>query len=189
MSPLRWSFPGFPDEQEVLRFHYGIIEISTLSYDDLLSTNRPALLAFIPLTRDGANQTCVEQMSKALRTVPGGEDIEMIGLTIAALAFKRKEMFLDLEWLQRRFKKMHDIMRESPMYDWIQAEGIEKGRAEALESLRDLLVSAVKMRFPELETLAVIYVQSIQDQSLLHDMIKQVWSAADLTQVQKLLQE
>jgi hypothetical protein len=45
------------------------------------------------------------------------------------------------------------------------------------------------MRFPELEALAVIYVQSIQDQSLLHDMIKRVWSVADLTQVQKLLQE
>jgi predicted transposase YdaD len=205
MSPLRWSLPGFPDDQEILRFHYGVIEISTLSYDDLLSTNRPALWAFMPLTRDGANQLCVEQMFKALQTVPDGEDIRVIGATIAALIFKRKNMPEDLKWLRRRFQQMHDIMRESPMFDWIKAEGIEegirvgreegiqigieKGRAVALEGLRDALILAVQMRFPDLEPVARGYAQNIQDQALLSDIAKRVWNASDLTQAEKLLQE
>jgi predicted transposase YdaD len=91
---------------------------------------------------------------------------------------------------------MHDIMRESPVYDWIQAEGIEKGmqaglekgRAEALEVLRESLVLAVQMRFPELEAVAKSYVQAIQDRALLHERIKQVWHAADMEQARTLLQ-
>jgi hypothetical protein len=135
---------------------------------------------------------------------PMEADVIWINFVVDSLYFKRNNMVQELEQLHREYLQMHDILCCSSWYtqfkaeifeeefkkDFEQARGevLREGLGESLEILRDLLVSAVQMRFPELEALTVIYVQSNQGQSLLHDMIKQVWSATDIEQARKLLQ-
>jgi predicted transposase YdaD len=56
-----------------------------------------------------------------------------------------------MEWFKRRFSMFQDILRESPIYQEIVEQGLEKGR---IQEQREMLIRLVQMRFPELLALA-----------------------------------
>src|SRR5690242_3273385 len=69
-----------------------------------------------------------EQMFARLQA-SGQTDLLAIGSTLASLVFRR-EHSPDLDWLFRRLRAMHDILRESPFYQEILEEGRQEGREE-----------------------------------------------------------
>src|SRR5579872_6989573 len=118
---------------------------------------QPGLLPLLPLTKGGIKKEVTEQMFARLQA---SEQIDLlaIGSTLASLVFSR-EHSSDLEWLHRRLRAMHDILRESPYYQEILQEGYQEGLEEGLEEgvlkgklegQRETLLAIVQFRFPKI---------------------------------------
>lgn len=170
-SPLIWDAP---DGEEVLEFHFLNIELSKLSFEDILHTKQAALLPLLSLSKGGASRDGVKRMFREIQQTDEIDDtrkaeLELLGYTLAALVFRRNSK-ADQEWLIRRFQEMHDRLRESPIYQEILREGIREGIEEGLEkgrldSARNMLLRFVDARFHILKGLA-------QEQALLIEDVK-----------------
>jgi predicted transposase YdaD len=127
-SPLIWTAPGEPEEQ--VRFSYGNIEMWKWQPEELLRLKHLELLPFLPLTQGGAERVIVEEMLGRL----SGEhhrEIAAIAYLFAFRIFQKLKRDDDLEWLERKFRNMNDILRESPLYQQIVAEGEASGDGHA----------------------------------------------------------
>lgn len=173
-SPLSWIVPT---GQEVLQFHYQSIELKALLPEEVLQTGLTGLLPLLPLTKNGARREIVETMfgrllaAKKIELVP-------IGYTLASLAFSRENPG-DQDWLFRRFHEMHDILRETPIYQEILKEGREEGLEQGLqrgqlEALRQAVVEVVVERFPRLVRLTKKQVALIEDPEVLRHVLVKV---------------
>ena len=112
---------GLPNGEEVVRFHYRSIELGKLVAGELLQTGLVGLLPLLPLTQDGARREVVEEMITGLVSAEKTESL-WIGYALASKVLKD-----DLKWLKRRFAMLEDILRDTPVYKEVLAEGMEKG--------------------------------------------------------------
>lgn len=178
-SPLIWKIPT---GKEVLEFHFESIELGDISPIELISIGQPGLLPLLPLTKDGANRKIAETMFTELEAA-GKAELIPIGGTLASYMFSKKNTN-DLDWLQRRLRSMHDIIRESPYYQEILKEGLEEGREEGLEkgfkkgreegqleALRQTVMDIVVERFPKLLRIARKQVTFTEDPVALRHVI------------------
>lgn len=162
MSPL---IRGLPNGEEVVRFHYRSIELGKLVAGELLQTGLVGLLPLLPLTKDGARREVVEEMISGLVSAEKTESL-WIGYALASRAMKD-----DLQWLKRRFAMLEDILRETPVYQEVLAEGEEKGREEGkLEAQRQTLLDIVQERFPAIARLAKRQADAIKDPEVLRHL-------------------
>ncbi|HEX3640954.1 MAG TPA: hypothetical protein VHV10_06670 [Ktedonobacteraceae bacterium] len=162
--PLCWPTLGKHNGEESI-FDYGNTEMWKKLPEDLISLEHMELLPLLPLTQGGMQREVVEYMFALL---PGEQyrQLAMMGFLFAALAFRRARHYSDQEWLERRFSHMHEILRESPAYQWILDEGIEEGiqrgiqqgvqqgREEGILAMQQAAINMVIARFAELESLA-----------------------------------
>ena len=65
---------------------------------------------------------------------------------------------------------MHDILRETPIYQEI----LKEGREEGLEALRRAIVDVITQRFPKLARLAKKQVVIVEDPELLRQVLVKV---------------
>src|SRR5436305_533462 len=200
-----------PDGKEILRFHYETLELGEMRCEDLFEKNLRGLLPLIPLCENGARREVVEHIIALLTT---NDDTmttrELLALTslFASLAFTSSE---DQQWLDRRFKMLDDILRETPMYKSIErrareealVEGREKGREEGreegrekgheeerqlrLSSLRQKLLMLQHKRFPQLSQLASKRVAQITRPDILEDLMVKLALAQDSDEAQEAL--
>src|SRR6266571_7306090 len=153
---------GLPNGEEVVRFHYRSIELGKLAAGELLQTGLVGLLPLLPLTKDGARREVVEEMISGLISAEKTESL-WIGYALASRVLKD-----DLKWLKRRFAMLEDILRDTPVYQEVLAEGEEKGREEGkLEAQRQTLLDVVQERFPAIVRLAKQQADAIQDPEVL----------------------
>jgi len=172
--PLSWPMPG-EHNREMLRFHYGNTAMWKKSPDDLLRLGHMELLTMLPLTRGGMERDVVEMMFTHLM----GEQyrhLATIGFLFAALAFRHSKRYSDQEWLERRYNHMHDILRESPAYQWILDEGREEGRAEGLlqgsqQGSQQAAITIVVTRFADLEEVARTRITAVGNLERLQHLI------------------
>ena len=94
---------------------------------------------------------------------------------------------------------MHDILRESPVYEWILAEGFEKGEMKGIEKgiekgiaqgvaqMRQAVVEIVQERFASLADFAVELVVTINDLDQLRRLVVKISSAQGTEQVRQIL--
>ena len=209
-SPLRITLP---DGQTVHEFHFENIEIGQLSPDDIVNMDNIALLPLMPLTNNGTNRSELLRMFSELRkrniqTETPITDLELIGYTLASLVLSKKKEKIDLEWLIRRFREMHDILRDTPIFQEILREGLaegrelgieqgkelgrEQGREQGisegkLEAFRHVLLIWIEKRFPSLTTLAQEQVTRIQDIQVLDDMIAEMSVAQTIEDASSIL--
>ena len=122
----------------------------------------------------------------------GKPDLAVIGYSLASFAFRR-ENNTGLDSLVRRFREMHDILRESPIYQEILREGREEGREQGreeglqkgqLEALSQAVVDIVQERFPKLVRLTKKQVAVVKDVALLRQLIVKVSMAQDMEEAQ-----
>jgi predicted transposase YdaD len=99
--------------------------------------------------------------------------LELIGFTLASLVLKRTNT-PDLNWLLRRYREMHDILRESPIYQEILQEGREEELQKRLSSLRSMLVTFAQARSAKLQRLAQEQGILITDPRILEDLTTKV---------------
>jgi hypothetical protein len=185
-----WTAPG---DNEVLRFHFLSIEMGKLTPEDILQTQQTGLYPLLPLTKGGAERQEVERMFRELGGT-GQTELELIGFTLASLVFRQKNG-ADQNWLIRRFQQMHDMIRETPIYQLILQEGREEGLEEGIEkgiekgieqgliegiekgqrnALRQAVIDVVQERFPKLVRLAKKQVIVIEDIALLRHLVVKV---------------
>ena len=129
----------------------------------------------------------VDQQSK--------QEAEFIAYTLASLVLKRKNS-LDLDWLLRSFRRMYDIIRESPIYQEILSEGLEKGREEGLtqglekgrlEAVRATLTNVVQRLFPDLASLAQQQAALMDNPKIVDDLILKMIQASSVEEARTLL--
>jgi len=84
-----------------------------------------------------------------------------IGYALASRVLKD-----DLKWLKRRFAMLEDILRDTPVYQEVLAEGMEKG----LEAQRQTLLDIVQERFPAIARLAKRQADVIEDPEVLRHL-------------------
>jgi predicted transposase YdaD len=173
-SPLSWIVPT---GQEVLQFQYLSVELKVLLPEEVLQTGLTGLLPLLPLTKNGARREIVETMFSRLLAAKKIELVP-IGCTLASLAFSRENPS-DQDRLFRRFHEMHDILRETPIYQEILKEGREEGLEQGLqrgqlEALRQAVVEIVVERFPRLVRLTKKQVALIEDPEVLRHVLVKV---------------
>ena len=82
---------------------------------------------------------------------------------------------------------MHDVLRDTPIYQMIlqegREEGIEKGRKEILEFQRMGVLNLVEARFPALKKLAKEQVAQIESPQVLVDLMVKVSLTQSLEEV------
>ncbi len=154
---------------------------------------------FVDLVSPGAQY--VQQRPEKLRNWQ--LDLKLVGFTLASLVFNRKKSKLDWKWLQKRFKHMHDILRESPIYQLIlkegrqegrqkgrqegRKEGRQEGREEGLKALRQSITDVVQIRFPDLVGLTQQHVAEIQDPDGLRRLTVEMVKAQSLEDARQAL--
>jgi predicted transposase YdaD len=165
--------PGEPNKDRV-RFEYGNTAMWKKSPEDLLGLKHMELLPLLPLTRGGTKREIVEYMFAHL----AGEQYHQLatmGFLFATLAFRQAKCQSDQEWLERRFKHMHDILRESPAYQWIleegREEGIQQGMQQGIQAMQQAAINVVAARFAELESLARARITAVSNLERLQHLI------------------
>jgi predicted transposase YdaD len=152
---------GLPNGDEVVRFHYRSIELGKLAAGELLQTGLVGLLPLLPLTKDGARREVVEEMISGLISADKTESL-WIGYALASRVLKD-----DLNWIKRRFAMLEDILRDTPVYQEVLAEGKELGLEKGLEAQRQTLLDIVQERFPAIARLAKRQADTIKDPDVL----------------------
>ena len=176
--PLCWPTPGKRNEEESV-FDYGNTEMWKKLPEDLISLEHMELLPLLPLTQGGMQREVVEYMFTRL---PGEQyrQLATMGFLFAALAFRRARRQGDQEWLERRFSHMHEILRESPAYQWILDEGIEEGIQRGIQQgmqqgmqqgTQQAVINMITARFPELESLARARITAVSNLERLQHLI------------------
>jgi predicted transposase YdaD len=164
--PISPFIRGLPTGEEVVRFHYRSIELGKLAAGELLQTGLVGLLPLLPLTKDGARREVVEEMISGLVSAEKTESL-WIGYALAS-----RVLIDDLKWLKRRFAMLEDILRDTPVYQEVLAEGLEQGLEKGikegkLEAQRQTLLDIVEERFPEIVRLAKRQADTIEDPEVL----------------------
>ncbi|HWS84577.1 MAG TPA: hypothetical protein VN207_10000 [Ktedonobacteraceae bacterium] len=199
-SPLLWTQPGEPPGQEAerIRFSYEVIELWKIRHEVLLDLGHAALAPLLPLTDGGVTREIVVIMFDRLADEQYHQ-FALIGFTFASIRFRQLEQYSDLEWLGRKFRHMHDIIRESPVYAWILEEGEAKGEvkgiakglaqgvAQGIAQTRQTIVEFVQEHFPALAQLAEEVVATIDNQAQLVRLTAKLGSAQDVEQARKIL--
>ncbi len=79
---------------------------------------------------------------------------------------------------------MHDLFRETPLFEEAFHEGIEKGQ---LQALNDFVVTIVARRFPDLAPLAKSHVARWQERAHLERLLDSLLMAHDEQEAEILL--
>ena len=146
------------------------------------------LYPLLPLTKGGATRKIITWMLDLL----SGEhhrEFALIGYTFATRTFQLLKQDSDLQWLKERFRHMDDILRESPVYEWILTEGREEEKAQGLAQMRHTIVDFVQECFPELVQMAGEVVATIDNLPQLGRLSIKLGGAQSTEQVRKILLE
>jgi len=164
-SPLERRFI---DERVVHRFYFQTIKLWEVPAELLLRTGWLGLFPLVVLARGGKRLDIVQQTIDHLALE---QEYDLLAITemLGGLVFKEGP---DYEAFKRRFRMLHDLLSESPIYQEIFGEGVEKGlqvgvEKGRLEAQSGMLLNIVKLRFPELQELAQQQADTIQDASVL----------------------
>lgn len=191
-SPLTLDFLGVYD---VITFNYLSVEIAQLTPESFLDSNQIGLLPLVSLTKGGTNREVIQRMFREIQSLEDIEekdrqDVEFIAFTLASLVLKRTNVN-DIEWLKRSFHRMHDIIKESPIYQEVLQEGedrglqrgiqqglqrgLQQGRQEGeLIASRKMLLVLVQARSAKMLEQARIQAEQIENQTILEDLITKI---------------
>lgn len=180
-SPLRWTLP---DDRQVLRFDYQIIELAKVPTDELRQKDLKGLLPLLILTQGGATHEVVEEVITKLVT---SEQQELLPITelLSSLVFTSGP---DKEWILWRFSQMQNILRETWAYQEMTQEARKEGREEGkLEGLRRAILKIVQKRFPEMADVTQKQIEDITNSASLEDLLVNISSAQDLQEALQAL--
>ncbi|GHO98282.1 hypothetical protein KSF_083300 [Reticulibacter mediterranei] len=170
------------DGRDGLIFHYEVIILRNIPYQDLLASARRGIWPLIAFAKGGKRPEVVDTVLTRFASEPNEMTRELLSLTalFASLAFTDPQ---DRRWLERRLAMLEDILSEAPLYKSLIARGEEEGREKEREkqllSLRTTLIDLFQESFPQLSVLAQEKLPVISDPDVLQKLIVRVARARD----------
>ena len=147
------------------------------------------LLPLVTLTQGGKQPEAVNTMITRLAEAQEW-DLLAISRLLGGFVFKKEA---EREWFRKRFTMHQDILRDSWVYQEIGQEFLEQGREEErkqrLQDLRQMMLSLVQLRFPEIAEQASQQAESITDPELLKALSLKLLAAQQLDEAKKILFE
>jgi predicted transposase YdaD len=170
----------FPDGEVIHRFFFRVIKLWEIPAEALLQTGWIGVLPLVTLTDGGKQPEVVREMIDRLASV---EEYDLLAISevVGGLVFRKGP---ELEWFKRRFNMFQDILRESPIYQEIVEQGLEKGK---IQGQREMLLDLVQMRFPELLTLAKQQTDGITDPGVLPSLNHKLFAAQTVEEARQVL--
>jgi predicted transposase YdaD len=190
--PLIWELS---DGTELLKFHYISIRIWEVNPAKFTQPGREGILPLVLLTKGNATPDVVEMVIERL-VAAGKQDLLPVTRLLASLVFKDNLAYMD--WLNRRFAMLRDILRDTEAYQQIlqegRKEGEERGHQEGVKEgeilgLRLSLLDILQKRFPDVVQLARPQVDSANNPALLRDAILKAIEAQSVEEILRLLLE
>jgi predicted transposase YdaD len=174
----------FPDGEEVHRFFFRVIKLWEIPAEALLQTGWIGVLPLVTLTRGGTQPEAVKEMIDRLASAEE-YDLLAISQVVGGLVFKKGD---ELEWFRKRFTMFQDILRESPIYQELVEQGLEKGRIEGkIQAQREILVGFVQRHFSEITALAKQQTDSITDPEALQTVLLKLLDAQTVEEARQIL--
>lgn len=197
----------FIDGREIVRFHYGRIELWSMTAEELLAINFNGLLPLVLLTKGGTEPEIVEQMIDKLAATDE-RGLLTILYTLGGLVFKTQSAH---DWFKRRFNMLRDILEESWTYQELKEEARQVVEQEIrpkieqeirpkleeeikkieqqleLQRLRTAFSDIVQKRFPKLARLTKTLSMGIDDPDVLLHLIINVSTVQTLEEATELL--
>ena len=149
-----------PNGKPTQRLDFDTIKLWEVEPEAIEQTGLVGLLPLLPLTKSGQNRENVLRMIAKLKEV-GTRDLLVVGYTCSCLVFTSKD---ELDWLEKRFFEMRDILRNTWVYQEISKEGRE-------EELCNMLIRITTLRFPDLVSLAQKQAEQTKSPDQLRTMI------------------
>lgn len=173
----------FPDGKEITRFHYNVIKLWEMPAEDLLNFPHPGLLPLVLLAKGGTEQDVVEEMIQKIADT-GESELLSASYTLGGLVFKAPEQH---NWFKRRFHMFEDILEESWTYQEMKQEITQKIEQLELHRLRTMLATVAQKRFPKTARLAKGMGSTINDPSILSELIINISTAQTLEEATDVL--
>ncbi len=123
---------------------FAVIRAWEIEAETVLAQENLALLPFVALMR-GADERVIRRGAERLRGLPDGERLEtLLGLFASFV--------LDVETIEQIVRWDMNVLRESPWYQEILAEGLKQGREEGreegiLQGQREAILHFLRIRF------------------------------------------
>jgi predicted transposase YdaD len=173
-----------PDGREAYRFHYDVIQLWELPAEFFLRQGWLGLLPLVVLTRGGKRPEVVNEVIEQLAEAQE-YDLMALARLLGGLVFK--EGSDESDWFKRRFHMFQDILRESWVYKEIGQEYFEQGIEQGIEQgKRDMLLSFVQKKFPEVTSLAKQQVDKITDSQTLQMLFFKLVDAQTIEEAKQL---
>ena len=174
-----------PDGHEAYRFHFRVIQLWEMPAEVFLRHGWSGLLPLVTLTRNGKQPEVVNEMVDRLASA---QEYDLLALArlLGGLVFK--EGSDESDWFKGRFHMFQDILRESWVYKEIGQEYFEQGIEQGIEQgKRDMLVSFVQKKFPEVTLLAKQQVDKITDSQALQILLFKLVDAQTIEEARQML--
>ena len=199
-----WQSPPMAGRSSIT-FDYTVIDLSSMTAEELRQTGLPGILPLMILTKDGATREVAEEIMTALEPL-GNDEVSIVAYTLIALTLKHKG---DHEWLRKRWKSVSDKLKDNWFIKEITEEAVqeaekrireedrrkleeeqrkreeeqrkrEEERRQELERMRQILLGFVQARFADQKMVRQARGQAalINDPKILQDMILKVGLAS-----------
>jgi hypothetical protein len=207
VPPLRWIRP---DGQPVLLFSYLSIPLQAIAREEWLALHCPELWPLVLLTKEPPDRIRVREMLADLaeRRL---YDLLPLGNVVASWRLQGE----DRQWLQQEYQKMFELFEDAPAFRWMeedvtrsvtrqvteqvteqvtkrvrqeeQAKAAKALRKQREKDQRQLVVTIITQRFPELARLARAQVRLLTRPEEFERMIAQLLRACELEEAQEVL--
>ncbi|HVB24192.1 MAG TPA: hypothetical protein VNG51_19800 [Ktedonobacteraceae bacterium] len=194
----------FPPAKTVHTFHFNVIKLWEVPFEDIQQAGLLGLLPLIMLARGGKNRKVVEKAITTIETVEDGDARDLLSLTyiFASLAFVKAT---DRQWLKRRFGMFEDALKDSWAYQEIWQEGKQEGKQEGLQEglqqgiqqerlanlqrQRNMLEYLVQKDFPALIEMAKERGNAPNEPDVVQDIIFKLLRAETEAEARQILSE
>jgi hypothetical protein len=146
-SPLPtppWHSPPMAGRSSIT-FHYTVVDLSSMTAEELRQTGLPGILPLMILTKDGATREVAEEIMTALEPL-GDDEVSIVAYTLIALTLKRKD---DHEWLRKRWKSVSDKLKDNWFIKEITQEAVQEAERRVREEDRRKLEEEQRKREEE----------------------------------------
>jgi predicted transposase YdaD len=173
-----------PDGRPTQRLDFETIKLWELDPQIFEQQGLAGLLPLLPLTKGGKNRETVTRMIEGLEKA-GRQDLFLVGFAVSWLVFTAEG---DKQWLKASFSMMHDILKDTWVFQEVIKEGLEQGLERGLEQgLERGLLQFVEIRYPPLLELAKQVVEQKKSAQQLQTMLKALYQANTVEEAQAAL--
>lgn len=161
---------------------YRVINLWEVDVNLVFEQQLSALLPFVPILKNGAQETIVRQAVQLLRADEKLQELEPLLSFFASFV-------LDIPLVQQIMRWDMSILRESPWYQEILKEGLERGLQQGLQQEGVNLVSRlIQRRFGVIPLATQTQIQSLST-SKLEDLAEALLDFTEISQLEQWLNQ